>query len=89
MNRNTAVMTWRDVCGSDAVMASMPPTGRMLEDFARNIEEAERASGAAEIAALRDKLTVKNLALMSAITTLERDGDEWGICDRLRAGYKA
>ena len=42
MDRNTAVMTWREVCGSDAVMASMPPTGRMLEEFARRIEAEER-----------------------------------------------
>ena len=42
MNRTKAVTTWRDVCGSDTVMAMMPPTGRMLEDFARRIEAAER-----------------------------------------------
>lgn len=38
MNRHTAVSTWRAVCGSDAVMASMIVTGRMLEDFATRIE---------------------------------------------------
>lgn len=38
MNRNTAVMTWRDVCGSDMVMAATMVTGRMLEDFATRIE---------------------------------------------------
>lgn len=37
MDRKTAVTTWREVCGSDTVMA-MPPTGRMLEEFARRIE---------------------------------------------------
>lgn len=37
MDRNTAVTTWRDVCVSDTVMA-MPPTGHMLEEFARRIE---------------------------------------------------
>jgi hypothetical protein len=38
MNRNTAVMTWREVCGSDTVMAMGMVTGRMLEDFATRIE---------------------------------------------------
>lgn len=38
MNRNTAVTTWREVCGSDTVMAMGMVTGRMLEDFATRIE---------------------------------------------------
>jgi hypothetical protein len=42
MDRSTAVMTWRDVCGSDAVMSIGLVTGSMLEEFARRIEEAER-----------------------------------------------
>lgn len=42
MDRNTAVTTWRDVCGSDTVMAMGLATGRMLEEFARRIEAAER-----------------------------------------------
>lgn len=42
MNRNTAVTTWRDVCGSDTVMAMGMVTGRMLEAFASRIEAAER-----------------------------------------------
>ena len=42
MDINTAVTTWRGVCGSDSVMATMPPTRRMLKDFARRIEAAER-----------------------------------------------
>ncbi len=42
MDRNTAVTTWRDVCGSDTVMAMGMVTGRMLEEFARRIEAAER-----------------------------------------------
>ncbi len=42
MDRATAVATWRDVCGSDTVMASGIVTGRMLEDFATRIAEAER-----------------------------------------------
>lgn len=42
MNRTTAVETWREVCGSDTVMAMMPPTGRMLEEFAERIAAAER-----------------------------------------------
>lgn len=41
MNRDTAVSTWRDVCGSDTVMAMGFATGRMLEEFARRIEAAE------------------------------------------------
>ena len=41
MDRNTAVTTWREVCGSDMIMA-LPPTGRLLEEFARRIEAAER-----------------------------------------------
>ena len=42
-----------------------------------------------DIEVLRDKVTVKNLGLMHAISTLERDGDEWGVCESLRAAYKA
>jgi hypothetical protein len=42
MDRDTAVRTWRDVCGSDTVMAMGVVTGRMLEDFAARIEAAER-----------------------------------------------
>ena len=41
MNRTTAVEVWREVCGSDLIMA-MPPTGRLLEAFAARIEAAER-----------------------------------------------
>lgn len=46
MDRNTAVTTWRDVCGSDTVMANGIVTGRMLEDFAQRIEAAERERAA-------------------------------------------
>lgn len=42
MNRDTAVRTWREVCGSDTVMAMGVVTGRMLEEFATRIEAAER-----------------------------------------------
>jgi len=42
MNRDTAVRTWREVCGSDTVMAIGVVTGRMLEEFAARIEAAER-----------------------------------------------
>lgn len=42
MNRDTAVSTWRDVCGSDTVMAMGVVTGRMLEEFATRVEAAER-----------------------------------------------
>ncbi len=42
MNRNAAVSTWREVCGSDTVMAIGVATGSMLEQFARRIESAER-----------------------------------------------
>lgn len=41
MDRNTAVTTWRQVCGSGMIM-TLPPTGRLLEEFARRIEAAER-----------------------------------------------
>jgi hypothetical protein len=41
MDRTTAIATWRAVCGSDMIMA-LPPTGRMLEEFAARIEAAER-----------------------------------------------
>jgi len=44
MDRNTAVTTWREVCGSDTVMASGIVTGRMLEDFASRIEAMVRAA---------------------------------------------
>jgi hypothetical protein len=42
MDRDTAVKTWREVCGSDTVMAMGVVTGRMLEEFARRIEAEER-----------------------------------------------
>lgn len=42
MNRDTAVKTWREVCGSDTVMAMGVVTGRMLEDFATRIAIEER-----------------------------------------------
>ncbi len=42
MNRDTAVRTWREVCGSDTVMALGVVTGRMLEDFANRIAVEER-----------------------------------------------
>lgn len=41
MDRTTAIATWRAVCGSDMIMA-LPPTGRLLEEFARRIEAVER-----------------------------------------------
>ena len=41
MKRTTAVEAWREVCGSDLVMA-MLPTGRLLEAFAARIEANER-----------------------------------------------
>jgi hypothetical protein len=47
MDRNTAVTTWREVCGSDMIM-TLPPTGRLLEEFARRIEAAEREACAQE-----------------------------------------
>lgn len=57
MDRNTAVTTWRDVCGSDTVMASGIVTGRMLEEFATRIE-------AFAVAAERERLeTIHNQAM--------------------------
>ena len=41
MNRDIAVITWRAVCKSDDIMG-LPPTGRLLEEFARRIEATER-----------------------------------------------
>lgn len=44
VTRTMAVEAWRAVCGSDQAMAAMlPPTGRMLEEFARRIADATRA----------------------------------------------
>ena len=37
MSRSRAVMLWREICGSDAAMAMLPPTGRMLEEFANRL----------------------------------------------------
>lgn len=36
MDRGTAITAWRKVCGSDSLMV-MPPAGRLLEEFAREI----------------------------------------------------
>ncbi len=44
VTRNLAVMTWREVCGSDSAMAILPPTGRMLEEFAVKIAAAVRGA---------------------------------------------
>ena len=43
VTRTMAVEAWRAVCGSDRAMAMLPPTGRMLEDFAHRIADATRA----------------------------------------------
>ena len=43
VTRTMAVEAWRAVCGSDQAMAMLPPTGRMLEEFARRIADATRA----------------------------------------------
>ena len=37
MSRTRAVTLWREICGSDAAMAMLPPTGRMLEEFAARL----------------------------------------------------
>lgn len=42
MNRDTALRVWREVCGSDPVVAMGVVTERMLEDFAARIAAAER-----------------------------------------------
>ena len=55
MDRDAAVKTWREVCGSDTVMAMGVVTGRMLEEFARRIEAAERERLCAAIKAADDK----------------------------------
>lgn len=44
VTRNLAVTTWREVCGSDTAMAILPPTGRMLEQFAAKIAAAVRSA---------------------------------------------
>jgi len=59
MTRNEAVMTWRAVCGSDTVM-TMPPTGRMLEDFATRIEAAERGRCIETLGALKNQSGVND-----------------------------
>ena len=62
MNRNTAMTTWRDVCGSDTVMAIGVATGQMLEEFARRIEAAEREACAALLDAEHEKRKYDNHA---------------------------
>ena len=41
MDQDTAVTTWCAVCGNDTVWA-LPITRRLVEEFARRIEAAER-----------------------------------------------
>ncbi len=41
MDRTTIIQAWREVCGSDLIMA-MPPTGRLLEKFASKVAAIER-----------------------------------------------
>ena len=59
MDRNTAVTTWRDVCGSDTVMAIGIVTGRLLEEFARRIEAAERERCAGVVKARAEKVAAE------------------------------
>lgn len=42
----------------------------------------------AAVAAERERCTRVESALWTAIHTLERDGDEWGVCEHLRAALK-
>lgn len=42
MDREAAVQMWREACGEYADDADLPPTGMMLEQFARAVEAAER-----------------------------------------------
>ena len=70
MDRNTAVTTWREVCGNDTLMA-MPPTGRMLEEFARRIEAAERERCAAWVDARRDAFCADHGSIDPETGTLE------------------
>ena len=41
MDRTTIIQAWREVCGSDLIMA-MPPTGRLLEKFVSKVAAIER-----------------------------------------------
>ena len=48
-----------------------------------------RAYAAEQVAAERERRSKVEAALWTAIHTLERDGDEWNVCDHLRAALKA
>lgn len=99
MNRTTAVETWREVCGSETVMAMMPPTGRMLEEFARRIASAEREA-CAEVCLARAKAVRETISTANPRTSehimLRRDAraeeaDKCGaeIMERSNAGIEA
>lgn len=61
MDRNTAVATWREVCGSDQIMG-LPPTGRMLEQFAERIEAITRNACAITCEAHATQMVTENRA---------------------------
>jgi hypothetical protein len=55
--------------------------GQPLVDFSRHVYVG-RACALLLMAEKQER------ALREAIATLERDGDEWGVCDRLRAALR-
>lgn len=79
MDRNTAVTTWREVCGSDLIMAMLAPTGRLLEAFAAKIEAAALSA--------RQPLTSDQRDLLRYAAAFCKG--EIGRCDPVRADAAA
>ena len=76
MDRTTAVEIWREVCGSDIVMA-LPPTGLMLEEFASRIEG-------------RTKQACAIVCEIHAVTVLDSNsGTPWSACHECADAIRA
>ena len=59
------------------------------DDAAKAAKAMARSAWHAAETAQRDQLAKVSAALQTAIHTLERDGDEWAVCDHLREALKA
>ena len=88
MDRTIAITTWRAVCGSDMIMA-LPPTGRMLEEFAARIEAAEREAHAQEIERLRAEVKGLRARIEGAPVAVMDTRASLGICAPTEADFPA
>ena len=70
--------------GSSAVLGpSVPQPESAADEVARLVDKCNRYI--VDNARLAENVDRLRAALRTAISTLERDGDEWNICEHLRA----